>query len=146
MTYIIEWSDDMSVGNDLLDKDHKILIKALNDFIQAIEDDEGVFVIDGIFTGLLNYTDFHFKREEKAMRIAGFPGLESHQGVHADLVEKVIDVRRRFMQCPTATLETEVSDFLKSWLQDHILVQDMAYKPLMQSLDQDELNARISEA
>ncbi len=124
----IVWTDDMSVGCKPLDDDHKVLIQALNDFIEAMENDEGVFVTDGIFSVLVDYTDYHFTREEKVMEACGYPDLENHKKTHAELREQLLDSRTRYMLNPNAELEEEVRDFLTNWLQDHILVKDMSYR------------------
>ncbi|NQU58194.1 MAG: hemerythrin family protein [Rhodospirillales bacterium] len=117
----------MSVGVDVLDKDHIILIGCLNDFIDACENDEGIFVTDSIFIVLLNYTDTHFKREEKIMEACGYVGLDPHKELHESLRQKIIDNRERFVLNPSGELEDEIKDFLQSWLRNHILGCDMEY-------------------
>ena len=124
----IVWTDDMSVGCTPLDNDHKVLVQALNDFIEALENDEGVFVTDGIFSVLLDYTNYHFAREEAIMKACGYPDFDSHVQTHGELKEQLMDARRRYMQNPSSSLEEEIREFLLSWLQTHILVRDMDYK------------------
>lgn len=124
----IVWSEDMSVGCKPLDDDHKVLIQALNDFIEALEDDEGAFVTDGIFSVLVDYTNYHFAREEAIMRACGYADLEAHQKTHVSLKEQLLDCRTRFMLNANAQLEEEVRDFLTHWLQIHIMVKDMDYR------------------
>lgn len=133
----IVWSDDMSVGCKPLDDDHKILIQALNDFIEALEDDEGAFVTDGIFSVLADYTDYHFTREEAIMQACGYADLESHKKTHVSLKEQLVDCRTRFMLNANAELEAEVRDFLTHWLQSHILVKDMDYRADIEKCGQD---------
>lgn len=137
----IVWSDDMSVGCDALDNDHKILIQALNDFIEALEEDEGVFVTDGIFSVLVDYTNFHFAREEKIMEACGYEDIVIHKKAHVGLKEQLMDCRTRYMLNPNSVLEEEVREFLMNWLQTHILVKDMDYsdKVAQSGLDIDEL-------
>ncbi|MEG3617321.1 bacteriohemerythrin [Magnetovibrio sp. PR-2] len=124
----IVWTEDMSVGCKQLDDDHKILVQALNDFIEAVENDEGVFVTDGIFSVLLDYSNFHFAREEAIMEACGYADLDNHKQTHNSLKEQLLDARRRYMLNPSPDLEDEIRDFLLSWLQSHILVSDMDYK------------------
>ncbi len=128
----VVWTKDMSVGCDALDDDHKILVQALNDFIEAIEEDEGVFVTDGIFSVLLDYSNFHFAREEAIMEACGYDDVESHKETHNTLKEQLLDARRRYMLNPSPDLEDEIRDFLMSWLQSHILVSDMDYKTVVE--------------
>lgn len=137
MTDRVVWDDDMSVGCEALDNDHKILIQALNDFIDALENDEGVFVTDGIFSVLLDYTNYHFAREEAIMEQCGYEDLERHKQTHLELKEQLLDARRRYMLNPTSELEEEIHEFLVNWLQTHILIRDMDYKDIVQQSGQD---------
>ena len=133
----VVWTDDMSVGCKALDDDHKILVQALNDFIDALENDEGVFVTDGIFSVLLDYTNFHFNREEAILEACSYEDLEDHKQTHIELKEQLMDARRRYMLNPSSDLEEEIRDFLYSWLQSHILVRDMDYKNVVAQSGQD---------
>lgn len=136
----------MSVGCKALDDDHKILIQALNDFIAALENDEGVFVTDGIFTVLADYTNYHFSREEKLLAACDYPDLAAHKKTHEGLKEQLFDCRRRFMLNPNAELEGKISEFLNSWLQNHILVSDMDYRKTLEQSGKniDEILANVS--
>lgn len=137
MTAKVVWTDDMSVGCAALDNDHKILIQALNDFIDALENDEGVFVTDGIFSVLLDYTNFHFAREEAILDACHYSDVASHKQTHIELKEQLMDARRRYMLNPSSDLEEEIRDFLLSWLQTHILIRDMDYKDVVAKSGQD---------
>ena len=123
----VVWTPDMSVGVDSLDEDHKILVSCLNDFIDACDNDEGILVTDSIFSCLLEYTDYHFSREEKIMEVCGYPGLQEHKETHEVLCQKVIDIRYRYVINRSGELEAEIKDFLQSWLAEHILGSDMDY-------------------
>lgn len=123
----ITWTPDMSVGIEVLDKDHQILVTCLNDFVEACENDEGIFVTDSIFSVLLDYTGYHFQREEKIMEFCGYPGLEAHKELHKTLTEKVVDTRHRYVLNRSGELDAEIKVFLQSWLQKHILGSDMEY-------------------
>ena len=133
----IVWTEDMSVGCKQLDTDHKILVQALNDFIEALETDEGVFVTDGIFSALVDYTNYHFAREEKLMEVCGYPDLVNHKKTHIALKEQLMDCRTRYMLNPNAELEDEVRNFLTHWLQNHILIKDMDYRSVVEHCGQD---------
>jgi len=131
MTDKVVWTEDMSVGCKPLDDDHKILVQALNDFIDALENDEGVFVTDGIFSVLLDYTNYHFNREEAILEACGYEDLERHKQTHIELKEQLMDARRRYMLNPSSDLEEEIREFLYNWLQTHILIRDMDYKDVV---------------
>ncbi len=123
----ITWTPDMSVGIDSLDEDHKVLIVCLNEYIDACDHKDSVTILNNIFNVLLDYTGYHFRREEKVLEACGYPGLEAHKELHVTLTQKVIDSRNSHMSNPGNTLSDEVREFLQSWLQDHILSCDMDY-------------------
>jgi len=137
MTAKIVWTDDMSVGCAALDNDHKILIQALNEFIDALANDEGLFVTEGIFSVLLDYTNFHFSREEAVLEACHYADLTNHKQTHIELKEQLMDARRRYMLNPSSDLEEELRTFLLSWLQTHILIRDMDYKDVVAKSGQD---------
>jgi hemerythrin len=98
-----EWTETMSVGVDLFDSDHKALIGLINRLHESLEGDEPA-PLGEIFDTLIAYAELHFAREEKGFR-ERYPGGSD----------------------PART--GELLDYLKLWLNHHILIQDMAYKP-----------------
>ena len=65
----ITWTSDLSVGIELIDGQHKMLIKHLNDLSQSLESGEGPAKIATTLNFLIDYTNFHFTAEEKHMAI-----------------------------------------------------------------------------
>ena len=61
---VIQWSNQYSVGIDLLDADHKVLISLINQIDEAIRSSEPVELVRRVLDALLDYTDYHFSREE----------------------------------------------------------------------------------
>lgn len=133
----IEWQDDMSVGVPVLDDDHKVLINLLNEYVDALENEEGLFVTDTIFRALGNYIDTHFRREEDIMERAGYDDLVAHKEVHRRMEEQFSTLRDRFLLDPSDAAQERLKDFLHDWLTDHILKTDMAYKPACSRLAAD---------
>lgn len=125
---LIKWDDSMSVGDASLDQDHKVLIGLLNDYVQATDDAEGLFVTDVIFGALADYIDYHFAREEDLMAAAGYPHLAEHKAVHRAMTAEFVELRDRQLLSGSNQMEGAIKDFLKRWLTDHILKTDMAYK------------------
>ncbi|MCH7543703.1 MAG: hemerythrin domain-containing protein, partial [Proteobacteria bacterium] len=70
-----------------------------------------------------------FKREEKVMQACGFPHIETHQREHRDFTKRIQDIHVRYHREADVAMTRDLLDFLKDWLNHHILIQDMAYKP-----------------
>lgn len=117
----IEWDDSLSVGVDLIDEQHKMLIKRLNDLSKAIEMTQGEGGIVQTLDFLIEYTDFHFGTEEKCMAENDYPGLEfqkkQHEEFRAALKNMVDDYEYEGV---TRALTTSVNVFLHNWLRNHI--------------------------
>lgn len=126
----IKWTNAMSVGVERLDRDHQMLIEMINRIASA-DDSEATRrrVIPEVLVMLIAYTVFHFQREEKVMQAMAYPETEIHREEHWTLTREVHLLQRRFSQRPDSISREEVLTFLTEWLNHHILLQDMAYKP-----------------
>lgn len=126
----IRWSEAMSVGVSRLDRDHKILIGLINRLDEASSrGDEAPRVMAEVLGVLVDYTIFHFAREEAVMEACGYPALGQHHEDHVALTREVQEWRQRVEENAQAVAPLDVLDFLKGWLNHHILLQDMAYRP-----------------
>lgn len=127
----IIWTEDMSVGVDVLDQDHQRLIDLLNQFIQAVDDEEGVLVFDSLFSMFIDYAAFHFSREEEMMEAAGYEHLAAHKQGHLHILDHLRESRRKIITSASDQCDRDVRDFLLNWLQIHIMVKDMDYRDVV---------------
>lgn len=128
---LIDWQAAFSVGHDDLDQDHQNLVELINSLHEAWEAGEDLTILHGIFGELLMYTDYHFQREERMLEEAGYPRLAEQKAEHAALKQSVEEFRARHLADSTSPVLTmEIEDFLKTWMMEHILEEDMRYRPL----------------
>ncbi|MBF0354869.1 MAG: bacteriohemerythrin [Alphaproteobacteria bacterium] len=124
-TPVIRWSEAMSVGHPVLDRDHLTLIGLVNQMsLPANRGDKTVleFVLDE----LLGYAAAHFSREEEHLRRIGFDNIERHEAIHRDLVDELRTIRANFYE-GNVNLGDTVAKFVADWLRNHILLEDMNY-------------------
>jgi len=139
----IEWRDEMSVGIAQLDDDHKGLIAIINRLGEANSGDErDKSALSPAFRALRQYMKVHFAREEEAMRAAHYPGLESHRPQHADFIEEINDMASRFEAGNETELLDDLTVYLRDWLINHIMLEDMEYKPYLSGSDDARRAAR----
>ena len=119
----------MSVGVSRLDRDHKILIGLINRLDETSSGGGAPQVMAGVLEVLVAYTIFHFSREEAVMQACGYPALGQHHEDHVALTQEVQDWQQRFRENAESVAPPEILHFLKGWLNHHILLQDMAYRP-----------------
>ena len=124
----IQWSDDLSVGIDLIDQQHQMLIERINDVSAAVEAHHGVEKIAKTLDFLVEYTRFHFSTEEQHMRTHGYPGLEEHHTKHEELKSTLADMERDFREeGATYGLADSLNTLLGNWLIRHIKGVDLPF-------------------
>lgn len=125
---LVEWNKELETGVTFVDTDHKVLINLLNQVHACIEANEESTVLGSVLDALVEYTDYHFLREEKMMELSGYEGLDAHISVHRALSRQVRSVYTNHQTDPWGIHPEQVRDFLQSWLTDHIMGHDFAYR------------------
>jgi hemerythrin-like metal-binding protein len=129
----IQWTQEMSVGIQSIDADHQILVGMVNRLDDAIKAARGKDSVSSILDALLDYTTYHFGREEALMQACGYPDLDAHRHTHKVLRTQVAHIRDRYVGNPETIHDREVLAFLKNWLTSHIMGRDKLYAPFMSS-------------
>lgn len=124
----VEWTKDLETGVTFVDADHKVLINLLNQVDDCIEQVEESTVLGSVLDALVEYTDYHFLREEKMMELSGYKGLDAHASIHRALSQQVRNVYTDYQDDPWSVDPETVRNFLQSWLVDHIMGHDFAYR------------------
>ena len=123
---LLEWSDEFSVGVPVIDKQHMILIRAINLLAMAVQHNSSKELLGDIFTTLADYTDTHFTYEEELFERYGYPDSAEHKAKHKALLQKVLDMKSRW-EAGEADIGSDVLKFLVDWLRNHILGADKGY-------------------
>ncbi|MCI7047668.1 hemerythrin family protein [Helicobacter sp.] len=121
---MLEWSEEFSVKNQLLDDQHKYLFQCLaiaNRLANSpIENKEKLLL--ALINRFLEYTVTHFKDEEAYMDRVCFPFAEQHKRLHKGLINILqnfkIDSKDIQKSCE------KFYGFSKNWLVNHILNED----------------------
>ncbi|MBP2299499.1 bacteriohemerythrin [Azospirillum picis] len=122
----IQWSRWMSVGNDALDEDHRVLIGIVNKLYDETNREDPV-VIDLILDELIAYTRDHFAKEEAQMQRLNYPTFAAHKQLHDSLTRQVEDYRRTVRANRQRISGEEVFLFCSDWLGKHILKEDIRF-------------------
>jgi hemerythrin-like metal-binding protein len=127
---LMTWSDSMSVGIARIDKEHQGLIALINQLNNEVAAGKTKEVLDGVFTKLIDYTKSHFSYEESLLRSHSYPNLPTQNKEHVGFTQKVIEMQTNF-KSGKSVLGSPILTFLSNWLVNHILKEDMAYKPFL---------------
>ena len=123
---LLSWRDDYRIGIRDVDAEHKFLFDLINEVHDAhMSAHERKDVLNAL-TRLVAYAERHFTREEGMMTAQGYPKLDHHRQLHERLYSAIFDLNEK-LQSGAKQVDAEVLRFLKNWLVDHILHEDMDF-------------------
>ncbi|TAL46152.1 MAG: bacteriohemerythrin [Methylovulum sp.] len=122
---ILNWNNQLALGIESVDKQHKHLIDLTNQLDEAVAVGADRDTIINIVNGLIDYTVYHFQHEEQLMSAAQFnPAMYAvHEAEHKEFVAKMLVVQRE-AQADISALSDDLMDYLVNWLCHHILNTD----------------------
>ncbi len=128
----IQWSDIFSVNIKGIDEQHRELFRLINGLYDAWKANKTRDTIGKLFDGLINYTATHFKTEEDYFQQYGYPETAPHIEAHKALVKQAVELKDKFDR-GELNINIEVMNFLKNWLNNHILRTDKRYSSFLNS-------------
>ena len=137
----IQWKERYSVGNQLIDSQHKILVGMLNRIIQNEDANVDSEVLSNVLSEIIEYAGSHFNDEETYMEQIAYPELKMHKEEHKQFKLKAshfcLDTMKKKNSVPK-----EILQFLSKWLINHILHSDMKYKTFCESKNHEVMAAK----
>ncbi|MBI9098384.1 MAG: hemerythrin family protein [Spirochaetaceae bacterium] len=121
------WSEELSVDINLIDNQHKWLIRLINDTSRLILKND-VPAVKKVIQELRDYTVTHFREEEELFLNSDYPHGEKHLAEHKVFIEKLNEFDRDF-QGQDTSISLDILLFLKNWLFYHIEIVDKVYAP-----------------
>jgi hemerythrin len=121
---MIKLTPDLLIGNATIDHDHEKLVKIINEFLEHSKSISNVELMSETLKSLLEYTKFHFEREEKIQKECMYPYHEMHRHEHKALVMQIQEMARTYFIEKTKPVDNNsismLNQLLKTWLFDHI--------------------------
>jgi hemerythrin len=124
----IQWREQFCVGNDLIDSDHQYLLEIINKAELALKANQ-LAQLPPLLDELAHYGQLHFQREEGVAKAVGYPNAEQLHVSHEALVDKLKTVRSELSDTWTDEAITHFTTFLRDWLINHVIKEDMLMKP-----------------
>jgi hemerythrin-like metal-binding protein len=131
----MEWTDEMSVGIEVIDEEHRLLMDLLKRLRSAAEDFGNAATVGSVLAKLYQYSRDHFEHEEKILKASGYPDLEEHRKEHQKLKERLAKILNSESPSPTGSLLEDLVEFVESWFQDHLMTMDKRYQTWMAGRD-----------
>ena len=120
------WNDSYAMGIPLIDRHHRMLVGYVNKLADALDHGAADKIVGELLNELGVYTQMHFSYEEALFNEHHYPDEVEHRHYHENLVGQVKAFLQRY-QAGSDGLSVELLEFLKQWLNNHILREDMAY-------------------
>ena len=128
---LVQWTDKMNTGIELIDAQHQMLCNYLNALYRAMQEKQTGKALHEIIDNLAQYTITHFSTEEQIFMHSSYPDKEAHKEIHRNFENQVAQFAAK-MRSGEALLSMELLEFLKDWLLNHINGTDHAYVPYVE--------------
>ncbi len=127
----MQWTEDLSVGVDEIDRQHKELFHRINNLVTAIKQHRCKDEIDGTLKFLEEYAVTHFAYEEKYMKDVQYPKYPQHKTHHAQYLEHLSELKREAAQPRVKggsyDLSVTTNQVVVDWIIDHIMKVDRKF-------------------
>jgi len=115
------------VGVPEIDGDHQVMIDLIEQVDRAADRRGEAAAIDTILAALVDYTEYHFSREERMLEVVGFPHAAEHKECHDRLRHRI---ELYVVRCGAGQADglRAVAHFAKRGLVEHVRKEDMRYQ------------------
>lgn len=129
----ILWTEQLSVGNAIIDADHKELIAMINGAEYMIHKRDS-YALSLAFDHIEHWLRVHFSNEEMIAQAVNFP-FEKHKLEHENVLKTFCFMRDVIAGKNGVWNEAAAehySEFLSDWLTDHLTQEDMRMKEVLE--------------
>jgi len=130
----LTWSNQMSVGNETIDSEHKAILDLVKEISRVIrEKDCALFSL--ALNQLEDVTRKHFEHEEKIAQAIHFP-FEEHNLEHQYILGEFLIIKVELTNSQSGWSESVAEhylEFLITWAIDHVMEDDMKMKPTLET-------------
>ena len=131
-----KWDSSLESGYEKVDNQHKQLVTAVNNLMEASASGKGDKAVMDTLEFLTGYAVKHFADEEKLQVQFSYPDYLNHKRIHDDFKAKVGElVQRVNKDGPTVQVIDEVSTIIGAWLLNHIKGDDFRMAAFVKAAD-----------
>jgi len=130
----LAWSNKMSIGNEIIDTEHKKILDLVNEVESVIKKKDCALFLQALDM-LEKSTRSHFEHEEKIAHAIDFP-FEEHDMEHQYILGEFQALKDRLADNQGRWSESVAEHyymFLSTWAIDHVMEDDMKMKPLLET-------------
>ena len=121
----IAWTSEFETGNDLIDSQHKQLVKLTNDLIADCINNKSTEILSEALKFIVSYAEIHFADEERLQIEYKYPDYENHKQYHEGFKIKVLDLIHQYIANQHyENLLSDIQSVLVDWLLTHFKQED----------------------
>lgn len=125
MDELIHWDESLSVGNAVIDGEHREIVAALNRFYADWIAAAHHLDLEAELDRLSVTVETHFANEEELMARRHCPSLDDHAREHRQMLAELHAIARNIHAMPDARLEARLLRFIRKLVMGHVLSWDM---------------------
>ncbi|WP_019229683.1 bacteriohemerythrin [Sedimentibacter sp. B4] len=119
------WDKSLETGNPSIDSQHKSLINAINELLDACSQGKGRNEVSKTLNFLQDYVIKHFADEEMLQLKSSYPDYKVHKEKHEAFKVTVKNIADEFKENgATIQLVAKVNSSVGGWLINHIKSED----------------------
>ncbi|AVM74701.1 bacteriohemerythrin [Magnetospirillum gryphiswaldense] len=122
---LIQWDQTLSVGNPMIDNEHREIIHVLNRFYADWITAGHHLDVEEELHHLSALVDTHFANEEELMTRRHCPSLTDHIQDHRQMQAELRAITASFTTLGSAKLEARLLRFIRKLVMGHVLSWDM---------------------
>ena len=131
-----KWDSSLESGYPKVDNQHKQLVAALNNLIDASTSGKGNAAVMDTLDFLTGYAIKHFADEEQLQVKYDYPDYLIHKRLHDEFKGVVTDLTGKVRkEGPTEEIISEVTSIIGAWLLNHIKGDDFRMATFVKAAD-----------
>lgn len=117
----VKWTEDLSVGVDLIDDQHKMMFEKASELFEAGKERRAQEYIEPLIEFLDEYTKKHFADEEDYMEKINYPEIDTQKRMHAHFINQLAKLKSDFKESGGNILVIlNANKMILNWLVEHI--------------------------
>lgn len=129
----LTWSKQMSVGNETLDSEHKMILDLVKNIIRIIKKKD-IALFSLALKELEDATRKHFEHEELIAKAIHYP-FDEQNLEHQYILDEFLIIKDHLADSQGKWSESVTEhylEFLITWAIDHVIEDDMKMKPFLE--------------
>lgn len=123
MNEILTWRDEWLLDIDMLDAEHREMVRLINRLGDATDPAPLSLRLGDLITMLRG----HFLVEQRFLREIAYPHMEDHTRDHRLQLAELVDLRRSLATSSEATMSPAELHPIKDWFFNHVVAEDRRF-------------------